>query len=336
MKDEIRMAHGSGGSVMAKLISGLFMAHFDNPWLNENSDSAVFGIDGREVAMTTDSFVVDPLFFPGADIGKLAVCGTLNDLAVAGAKPQFMSAAFILEEGLPLDILEQVVISMARQLKVSGVKIVTGDTKVVNRGKCDKLFINTTGVGKIEERFRHIHTAKNVKAGDRLIINGTLGDHGIAVLLAREKFSFRSSIQSDCADLYPMISGVLELFPCIAFIRDATRGGLAAILHELSLKTGLGIIIDEATLPLKPEVRGITEMLGLDPLYVANEGKAVMVVPYEFADDVVSALKQYPEGRDAAIIGKISPDFKEVILETNSGGRRILDHLSGDLLPRIC
>jgi len=336
MKDEIRMAHGSGGSVMSKLISGLFMTHFDNPWLNENSDSAVFGIDGSELAMTTDSFVVDPLFFPGGDIGKLAVCGTLNDLAVAGAKPLYMSAAFILEEGLPLNILEQVVISMARQLKLSGVYVVTGDTKVVNRGKCDKLFINTTGIGKIEERFRHVHTARNVKAGDRLIINGTIGDHGIAVLLAREKFSFRSSVQSDCADLYPMISGVLQLFPGIAFMRDATRGGLATLLHELSMKTGFGIIIDEADLPLKPEVRGITEMLGLDPLYIANEGKAVMAVPYEFADNVLRALKKYPEGKDAAIIGKISPDFRDVILETNSGGRRILDHLSGDLLPRIC
>jgi hydrogenase expression/formation protein HypE len=336
MKGEIRMAHGNGGSVMAKLISELFMSHFDNPFLRENSDSAVFGIDSSELAMTTDSFVVDPLFFPGGDIGKLAVCGTLNDLAVAGARPLFMSAAFILEEGLPLDILEQIVISMATQASESGVYIVTGDTKVVNRGKCDKLFITTTGIGKVDEQFRQIHTAGKVKPGDRIIINGTIGDHGIAVLLARERFSFRSAINSDCVNLYPMISGVLKQYPQIAFMRDATRGGLATVLNELSEKTGYGILVDETAIPLKQEVKGITETLGLDPLYIANEGKVVIVVPCDFAEAVLGVLKEHPEGRDAGIIGTVSPDLKRVILETNSGGRRILDHLTGDLLPRIC
>jgi hydrogenase expression/formation protein HypE len=336
MKGEIRMAHGSGGSVMAKLISELFICHFSNPYLRENSDSAVFGIDGSEFAMTTDSFVVDPLFFPGGDIGKLAVCGTLNDLAVAGAKPLFISAAFILEEGLPLDILEQVVISMARQASESGVNIVTGDTKVVNRGKCDKLFITTTGIGTVAKQFKSIHTARNVKPGDQIIINGTIADHGIAVLLAREKFSFRSIVYSDCADLYPMISKVLNQYPGLSFMRDATRGGLATVLNELFEKTGFGILIDESALPVKQEVKGITEMLGLDPLYIANEGKAVIIVPAEIADDVLAIIKTSPEGRDAAIIGAISPDLKRVILDTNSGGRRVLDHLTGDLLPRIC
>jgi hydrogenase expression/formation protein HypE len=336
MKGEIQLAHGSGGSVMAKLISDLFKAHFSNPCLLENSDSAVTGAEVKNLAMTTDSFVVDPLFFPGGDIGKLAVCGTLNDLAVSGAEPMFLSAAFILEEGLPLDVLEKVVISMAGEASAAGVMIVTGDTKVVNRTKCDKLFINTTGVGSVDSRFAGIHTAAKVGPGQTIIVNGTIADHGIAVLLAREKFSFSADVSSDCANLYPMIRRVLDKFPAVTFMRDATRGGLATVLNELRDKTGLGMILDENAIPIRPEVQGVTEMLGLDPLYIANEGIVVMVVPSEDADGVIEVMKNTNEGRNAAVIGTISSEYKRVVLETRSGGKRVIDHLSGELLPRIC
>ncbi len=332
----ILLGHGSGGKMMHDLIESVFMEHFSNPVLRAQTDAALITINSSDIAFTTDSFVIDPLFFPGGDIGKLAVCGTVNDLAVTGAEPLYLSVSFIIEEGFPVNELEIIARSMALEAKKAGVLIVTGDTKVVNRGKCDKLFINSAGIGRISSKNLVISKAENIVRGDVIIINGTIGDHGIAVLNARESFDFRTTVESDCASLNHLISAVLgKSNP--KFMRDPTRGGVAAVLNELAGKTGLGIEIDESALPVRNDVKAVCEILGFDPLHVANEGKVLIVASEHEATAILEALRAHESGKDSAVIGKIVNDHPgRVVMKNETGGRRIVDTLSGDQLPRIC
>jgi hydrogenase expression/formation protein HypE len=337
MDKKVLLGHGSGGKLSHELISNIFVRHFNNNILSEQTDSAIVRPGGSELAFTTDSFVVDPIFFPGGNIGTLAVAGTVNDLAVAGAEPQYLSASFIIEEGLSLDDLETIVISMAKEAARAGIKIVTGDTKVVNRGKCDKVFINSSGIGRLDQKYRHIGTGILIQPGDRIIINGSVGDHGMSVLAAREFLNLRSDIKSDCACLNHLIKKTLDVTPEIRFMRDATRGGVATILAELVHGADFGIEIDEAAIPVKENVMGMCELLGYDPLYVANEGKVVMIVPAASAENVIEALRTEPEGKEAKIIGEVVDQHPgKAWVYTSIGGRRILDMLAGEQLPRIC
>lgn len=331
------LAHGGGGSLMNDLIRNLFIRYFANPVLSEQSDSAVVRLPGDRISFTTDSFVVDPIFFPGGDIGKLAVCGTLNDLAVSGARPLYLSVSFILEEGLLLSDLERIVQSMAETVAQAGVSIVAGDTKVVPKGKGDKVFITTTGLGFLPEEFVEISSGNTIRPGDIILVNGSLGDHGIAVLLQRESFQFHSSIQSDCADLYSVIREVLEVCPTVRFMRDATRGGLATVLCEVAEKRRFGIELDEEQIPVHPAVAEACEMLGMDPLYIANEGKVVLVVPEKDAKKVLEVMRNHPLGSNAAWVGRVTGEYPgKVIMKTKLGGTRWIDYLTGDQLPRIC
>ncbi|MFP4470963.1 MAG: hydrogenase expression/formation protein HypE [Bacteroidales bacterium] len=333
----ILLSHGSGGKLSHDLIGELFVKYFHNETLSAQTDSAILRLPGKHLSFTTDSYVVDPIFFQGGNIGKLAVCGTVNDLAVSGAKPLYLSCGFIIEEGFPLDDLERIVASMAGEAHKAGVQIVTGDTKVVNRGKCDKVFINTAGIGVLDEEKRDISFAKNVKAGDRIVINGSIGDHGIAILAARESLSFRSEIRSDCASLNGLIEVMLHTAPVIRFMRDATRGGAATVLSELAAVSGLGVEVDEATLPVKEIVSGTCEVFGFDPLYLANEGKVIAVVPNEDAGRLVEAMQNHPLGSEAAVIGEVVETHPgKVLMQTAIGGHRIIDMLAGEMLPRIC
>lgn len=337
MNKNILLGHGSGGRLSHDLITELFVKYFSNDILDEQTDAAVLEINSDRLSFTTDSFVVDPIFFPGGDIGKLAIAGTVNDVAVSGANPLYLSTSFIIEEGFPFKDLEIIVISMAEEAKKAGVRIVTGDTKVVNRGKCDKVFINTTGVGELAEKHINIGSGKKIKAGDKVIINGTLADHGMCIMAAREEISFSTDIKSDCACLNHLISDVLNVSDRIHFMRDATRGGLATVLCELAESKNFGIEIDEAALPVNENVRGMCELLGFDPLYVANEGKVLMVVGSEDADTVLETLRNNEFGQESAIIGEVVDDHKgKAWLTTGIGGRRIIDMLAGEQLPRIC
>jgi len=336
-RERILLAHGGGGSLMNELIRTRFISRFDNPVLSEQSDSALLTLPGNRISFTTDAFVVDPIFFPGGDIGKLAVCGTLNDLAVSGARPLYLSVSFILEEGMLIRELEQIVSSMAETAGEAGVSIVAGDTKVVPKGKGDQIFITTTGVGTIPEEAYDIGSGAKIRTGDCILVNGTLGDHGIAVLLQRESFQFHSSIRSDCANLYPLIEKVTAACPDVRFMRDATRGGMATVLCELTEKRSFGIELDEEQIPVNPAVNDACEMLGMDPLYIANEGKAVFIVPEADAKKVLEVMKLHPLGKDAAIVGIITDDLPgKVVMKTSLGGTRWIDYLSGDQLPRIC
>ena len=337
MNKNILLGHGSGGRLSHDLIKEMFIKYFSNDILDEQTDAAVLKINSERLSFTTDSFVVDPIFFPGGDIGKLAVAGTVNDVAVSGAKPLYLSTSFIIEEGLLFKDLEIIVSSMATEAEKAGVKIVTGDTKVVNRGKCDKVFINTTGVGELPEKNIHIGTGKNIQAGDKIIVNGTIADHGMAVMAAREELSFTTDIKSDCACLNYMISDALGVSDGIRFMRDATRGGLATVLCELAESKNFGIEINEDALPVNENVRGMCELLGFDPLYVANEGKVVFVVASEDADKVIEVLKRNEFGFESAIIGEVVDEHQgKAWLTTGIGGRRIIDMLAGEQLPRIC
>ena len=330
------LSHGSGGRMMHQLIEDLFIKHFRNKILDEQTDAAILPVGTPDIAFTTDSFVIDPLFFPGGNIGKLAVCGTVNDLAVSGAEPLYLSVSFILEEGFPMNELEKIVKSLAEEAKKAGVLIVTGDTKVVNKGKCDKLFINTAGVGRVKKEDRQISQAKGIQAGDVIIINGTIGDHGMAVMNARESFNFKASVESDCASLNHMIREVLDQAP-VKFMRDPTRGGVATVLNELVGKIGLGIEIDEAALPVNKGVKAMCEVLGFDPLHIANEGKVIIVAGEQEGLKILSILKKNELGGQSAIIGRVVSDHPgKVVLRNETGGRRIVDSLSGDQLPRIC
>ncbi|NVO18156.1 MAG: hydrogenase expression/formation protein HypE [Bacteroidetes bacterium] len=336
-EDTIQLAHGSGGLMMQKLLGDLIFREFGNEILAQHSDSAILQIGGSQLAFTTDSFVIDPVFFPGGDIGKLAVCGTVNDLAVCGAIPLYLSVAFIIEEGFPLKDFETIVRSLALEAKKAGVRIVTGDTKVVNKGKCDKVFINTSGIGRFREDGRTLGGTATITPGDKIILSGTIGDHGMAILNARESFQFRSSLVSDCSCLNFLIHSVFDAGFQLKFMRDPTRGGVAAVLNELASEIPYGIEINEDSIPLNPRVRAMTELLGFDPLSVANEGKVVMIVPETDAQAILKTLQSNESGKDAAIIGVISNERPhKVILNTFSGGKRLIDVPAGVLLPRIC
>jgi len=336
MDDVITLAYGSGGKLTHQLINDLFYKYFRNDMLLEGGDSAAFMAENGRVAFTTDSYVISPIFFKGGNIGKLAVCGTVNDLAVSGAIPKYISCGFIIEEGFGLRELELIVKSMADMAQQAGVSIVTGDTKVVQKGCVDQVFINTSGIGFIPENVNL--SAKNIRAGDQVILSGTMGDHGTAILLEREELKVRSEITSDCAPLNLLIKPVLEKLPnAVRIMRDPTRGGAATTLNELIAGSGLGVRLYQDSLPVKEEVKGICEMLGMDPLYMANEGKVLIIADGNQADDVIRILKESPYGRDAAVIGTVTDDFPDkVFMSTLAGGNRIIDMLSGDQLPRIC
>jgi len=333
----ILLGHGSGGKLSHDLIRDIFVKYFSNKILSEQTDSACLPGAGEGIAFTTDSYVVDPIFFPGGNIGKLAVCGTVNDLAVSGAKPQYLSASFIIEEGFSITDLEKIVCTMAEESRKAGVKIVTGDTKVVNKGKCDKLFINTSGVGYLPRKNHLISTGQKVRPGDKIIVSGSVGDHGVAILSARENMSFSVNLKSDCASLNKMIHSALSISSGIHFMRDATRGGLATVLCELSETRGLGIEVDEENIPVKSSVQSACEIFGYEPLYMANEGKILMVVSSLDVDKVLDKLQHNIFGKKASVIGEITEKHPgKVILKTAIGGTRIVDMLTGEQLPRIC
>jgi len=334
LEDKILLAHGSGGKLAHELVEKSFVKVFANPFLAKLDDSAVFDLSGR-LAFTTDSYVVSPIFFPGGDIGKLAVYGTVNDLAMAGAKPLYLSLAFIIEEGLPQAELNKIVNSTQRAAQEAGVQIVTGDTKVVNRGSADKLFINTAGVGIIPKGVDI--SGSKARPGDKVILSGTIGDHGIAVLSQREGLCFSTRLESDCAPLNSLVAAMLAVSPNIHCLRDPTRGGLATSLNELAKQSKVGIRIEEERIPVREEVLAACEMLGFDPLYVANEGKLVAIVSAEDADKVLGAMLGNHYGKDAVIIGEVSEGHPgRVVMKTVLGASRIVDMLVGDLLPRIC
>jgi hydrogenase expression/formation protein HypE len=337
MEDKILLSHGSGGSAMHDLIRNLFYRFFNNRILREQSDSAMLPSPQGQLAFTTDSYVVDPLFFPGGDIGKLAISGTVNDLSVAGAIPHFISASFIIEEGLPMNILEKVVRSMAREAKKAKVTIVTGDTKVVPSGKCDKLFITTSGIGYIAPKNEHIHSGIKVNDGDMILVNGTIGDHGMAILNARESFRFSAQIRSDCASLNLLTKKIQDVSDRVKFMRDATRGGIAGVLSEIAQKKDIGIEIVESNIPVRNTVRGLSELLGFDPLFLANEGKLIVIVGEKDASRVLDAMRTERIGKGSTIIGKVTKDHPgKVVLFTRGGGKRLLGMPLGEQLPRIC
>jgi len=334
MNETILLAHGSGSKLSHDLIEKNLLQPLHNKMLACLDDSAIFDLEGR-LAFTTDSYVVSPIFFPGGDIGKLAVCGTVNDLAMNGARPRYLSLSLIIEEGLPLSELDRVIHSIRVATEEAGVQIITGDTKVVNHGSADKLFINTAGIGVVP-RGVDISGA-NAKIGDKIIISGTIGDHGIAVLSRREGLQFSVPIQSDCAPLNKLVSQMLEVSAGIHVLRDPTRGGLATTLNEIATQSKAGIKIEEEKIPVHDGVRAACELLGFDPLYVANEGKLIAIVPAADADAVLSTMKQNHYAADAAIIGEVTSEHKgKVVMKTMLGASRIVDMLTGELLPRIC
>jgi hydrogenase expression/formation protein HypE len=336
----VTLAHGGGGSAMRNLIDDVFVSVFDNPALAPLEDQARFPLAelsrlGDQLAFTTDSYVVDPLFFPGGDIGKLAVCGTINDLAVGGATPLYLTCSAIIEEGLEVDTLRALAKSMASAAADAGVSIVTGDTKVVHKGTCDKLFLNTAGIGIIREGVNL--GADRCRPGDAVLVNGLLGDHGAAILNARGDMALSTEIESDCSALHGLIAELLTAAPATCFIRDATRGGLATVLNEAARASGVGIEVSEIAIPMREEVKAFCEILGLDPLYLANEGKIVCVVPKNEEAAALQALRGHPLGRRAEIVGHVTAESPgRVVVNTVFGGRRIVDMLVGDQLPRIC
>ena len=338
---QIVLGHGSGGKLTAELIDKIFLPAFANPVLDKLDDQAVVTIDGARLAFTTDSFVVTPIFFPGGDIGQIAVNGTVNDLAMSGARPLYLSAAFILEEGLAVDDLRRVVESMRAAAEEAGVQFVTGDTKVVNRGKGDQIFITTTGIGVLENGLNI--SADRARPGDKIILSGYIGDHGIAIMSQRENLEFEAAIVSDCASLNrlvanmavtPSVDGRADFLHCL---RDPTRGGLATTLNEIAKRAKVGMLLREKSIPVHESVQGACEVLGLDPLYVANEGKLVAIVAPEMAEEVLQQMRRDELGRDAAIIGEVVADHPGMVLmKTEVGGTRVLDVMFGEQLPRIC
>ncbi len=333
--EKITLNHGSGGRQTNELIRSLFIRKFGMSV--PLTDSAILKGNGKLFAFTTDAYVVDPIFFPGGNIGKLAVCGTVNDLAVSGAVPEYISVSFIIEEGFPLNDLEMIVESMADEALNAGVKIVTGDTKVIGKGKCDGIFITTSGTGILKPEFRHISLGEKVKSGDKLLLNGQLGNHAISILGVRNSLNFSSEIKSDCASLNHLIQHILARCKEVHFIRDITRGGLASVLNELSAMTSTAIYIDEKSIPVDDAVRGLCEIMGFDPLSLANEGKALFVIGENDVKAALEVLKSHTLGKDSALIGEISDDRRrKVILNTVAGGQRILEMPTGSLLPRIC
>ncbi len=333
----VTLAHGGGGKAMRDLIEEVFTAHFEPASMEDQArlTSKALQEPGARLAFTTDSFVVDPVEFPGGDIGKLAICGTVNDLAVGGAKPLWLSAAFIIEEGTDIALLRRIVATMQAEAEKAGVRIVTGDTKVVARGAADKVFVTTSGIGIIPPG--RDMAAVNIRAGDVAIVNGVLGDHGAAILAARGDMAFSTDIRSDCQSLNGLVETVLAVAPGVRAARDATRGGLASALNEMAEAAGVGIELDETTLPLRAEVKGVCELLGLDPLYLANEGTLVLFVPEDQAQAALDAMRASDAGRGAVIIGKATEGpAGRVVMRTLFGGTRIVDMLVGEQLPRIC
>jgi len=334
-KGRVELAHGGGGRAMRRLIDELFATAFDNQWLAAGNDAAAFDAPAGRMVMATDSHVVTPLFFPGGDIGALAVHGTVNDVAMGGGRPLYLSAGFVLEEGFPLADLKRIVDSMAEASREAGVPIVTGDTKVVESGKADGVFINTTGVGVVPDGVAV--GGDRARPGDRILVSGTLGDHGVAILSVREDLGFGTDLQSDSAALHGLVADMLAAAPGIRCLRDPTRGGLAATLNELAQQSGTGMRIREADLPVREEVKAACEFLGLDPLNAANEGKLVAVCPPEDVDALLETMRAHPKGRDAADIGAVTDDERGFVeMETAFGGTRLVDWLHGEQLPRIC
>ena len=334
MAERILLAHGSGGRLAHDLIEQVLLKPLSNPLLDRLDDAAVFDCGGR-LAFTTDSYVVQPIFFPGGDIGRLAVCGTVNDLSMVGATPLYLSLALIIEEGLLLADLERVLASVREAVLEAGVQIVTGDTKVVNQGSADGLFVNTAGVGPLPEGTEV--SGWGARPGDWVILSGTIGDHGIAVLSRREGIGFSTMLLSDCAPLNGLVAGMLAASPRVHVMRDPTRGGLATTLNEVAAQSGVSIHIEEEAVPVRPEVRGACDMLGMDPLYVANEGKLVAMVHPDDAGAVLQAMRGHRYGKDAAVIGEVRAEHPgRVVMRTALGASRIVDMLAGDPLPRIC
>ena len=331
----ILLAHGSGGKATHQLIDDIFVPRLGNTFLAELADAALLPVDADKILFTTDAYVVDPPFFPGGDIGRLAVNGTVNDLAVCGGKPLYLSLSLILEEGFPIAMLDSIIHSIADAAAEAGVMVVTGDTKVVGRGSADKIFITTSGVATLLAD--QPLSIRNVRAGDAILLSGSIGDHGIAVMLEREGLELRSDIVSDTAPLNEMTARIMDVAGAVRFMRDPTRGGIATTLNEIALQTRLGISINEEAVPIKPEVAGASEILGLDPLYIANEGKLIAVVAPDRAESVLQIMRTCKYGRDAAIIGTVTSESpRKVILKTRVGGSRIVDMLAGEQLPRIC
>lgn len=334
-EERVTLAHGAGGKAMHALVEALFVDAFRNPLLETLDDGAVLEISGARLAFTTDSFVVSPLFFPGGDIGDLAVNGTVNDLAVCGAKPLYLSAGFILEEGFPFADLTRIVTSMATAAARAGVEVVTGDTKVVERGKADGCYVNTAGVGVLERQMTL--GATEVRPGDAVIVSGPIGEHGVTIMLARGELDIEADLSSDTAALHGLIARLLDAAPGVRLLRDATRGGVATILNEVAQAAWVAVVVEEAAIPVRPVVTGACELLGIDPLYVACEGRFVAVVDGDLADVAVQALRAHPLGEAAAVVGRIKEDPPGlVLLKTSFGGTRIVDMLVGDPLPRIC
>lgn len=333
----IDMNHGAGGRASAQLIDELFKPAFANEWLAQGNDGAALPIpQGGKMVMATDAHVISPLFFPGGDIGSLSVHGTVNDVAMCGAKPLYLSASFILEEGFPLADLKRIVDSMAAAAREAGVPVVTGDTKVVEQGKGDGVFISTTGIGVVPMGVDV--SGSNARPGDVILLSGTIGDHGVAVLSQRESLEFETTLQSDSAALHGLVAAMLDAAPGgVRVLRDPTRGGLATTLNEIAGQSKAGMLLDEAAIPVKPQVDAACELLGLDPLYVANEGKLVAICAPEAADAVLAAMRAHPRGAEAVRIGTVTEDpHRFVQMDTRFGGRRVVDWLSGEQLPRIC
>ena len=331
----VDMSHGSGGRAMAQLVTELFIRHFDNAWLRQGNDQATYSVADGRMVVSTDAHVISPLFFPGGDIGSLAVHGTINDVAMAGAAPRYLSAAFILEEGFPLSELDRIVASMAAASLRAGVPVVAGDTKVVERGKGDGVFITTTGLGVVPEGVDV--SGDRARPGDAILLSGTIGDHGVAVMSCREHLEFETEIHSDSAPLHGLVAHMIEAVPGIRCLRDPTRGGLATTLNELALQSGVGMMVEEERIPVAPAVAAACELLGLDPLYVANEGKLVCICPADDAERLLSVMRADALGRRAAIIGRVVEDAHHFVqMRTAFGGVRIIDWLAGEQLPRIC
>jgi len=334
-KDIITLAHGSGGKVMQELIQDIFLKYFTHPALSVLTDAAIFKVEGKNLCFSTDAFVVKPLFFPGGDIGKLAFCGTVNDLAVSGARPLFISCAFILEEGLELSVLEKILASMKSVSSQTGIPVITGDTKVVEKGKADGLFITTSGVGlrlpgvKLER--------KDIQPGDKVLVTGPIGDHEIAILLARGDFQLEASLTSDCAPLHTLTEEMLRMEPSLRFLRDPTRGGLAAVLNEIVSGLNCGFLVEERLIPVRKEVAACCGILGLDPLVLASEGRVVAIVRKEKAQGLLSKILKHPLGKGAKIIGEVIPDYPgRVVLKTITGSLRLVEMPVGISRPRIC
>lgn len=335
IKGSVNLSHGSGGRAMAQLIEALFVKHFDNDLLRQANDQAAFTVSAGRMVMSTDGHVISPLFFPGGDIGALAVHGTINDVCMSGARPLYLAAGFILEEGFPLADLERIVASMGRAAAAAGVPVVTGDTKVVEKGKGDGVFITTTGVGVVPEGV-HI-SGERAEPGDAILLSGSIGDHGVAIMSSRENLEFDTTVESDSAALHTLVAEMVAAVPSIHCLRDPTRGGLATTLNELAQQSGVGMRLDEAAIPIKPQVAAACELLGLDPLYVANEGKLICICPQAEAERLLAVMRAHPLGAEAAIIGEVLADRNGFVeMTTRFGGGRVVDWLAGEQLPRIC